>query len=104
MKKILLAAAFQLFILTAFCQHFNIGDKVEIMNSGGWYKGSILEQGSGDMNGYYKVSYDGYNQPQWMKIANIRLLKASTATTRTNTNNDNEATPTGGPRQGTYLI
>ncbi len=106
MKKLLLLTTFQLFILTAFCQHFNIGDKVEIMNSGGWYKGAIVEEGSGEWNGYYKVSYDGYTGNQWMKISNIRLLKGSTAkaNANTNANSTNEAAPASGPRKGSYLI
>jgi hypothetical protein len=75
MKKIILLAAFQFILLIAFGQNFNVGDKVEIYNSGGWYKGSVLEIGSGNMQGYYSVSYDGYKQAQWMKAANIRLQK-----------------------------
>ena len=104
MKKLLFLTAFQFFILAAFCQHFNIGDKVEIMNSGGWYKGAVVEEGSGEWQGYYKVSYDGYNGNQWMKISNIRLLKASPANTRSNNTNQTEVVATSGPRQGTYLI
>ena len=93
MKKIILFATLQLTIMAAFCQQFNIGDKVEIYNSGGWYKGSIVEEGSGDMAGYFKVKYDGYTQEQWMKTSNIRTLRTSTV-----------ANSASGPRNGTYII
>ena len=93
MRKMILLTACQLLLSISYCQTFHVGDKVEIYNSGGWYKGSILEIGSGSMQGYYSVSYDGYNQPQWMKAANIRLQKAATV----------QAANTA-PRNGSYII
>jgi len=95
MKKIILLTAFQFILFIAFAQSFNVGDKVEIYNSGGWYKGTILEIGSGNMQGYYSVSYDGYKQAQWMKKENIKLQKATAAKPASDIN---------GPRNATYII
>ena len=95
MKKFILLTCFQLFLSIAFGQNFNIGDKVEINNSGGWYKGSILQIGTGNMQGYYSVSYDGYKQPQWMKASNIRLQQTVSVKPDNNKN---------GPRNGNYII
>jgi hypothetical protein len=94
MKKIFLVPAFLLILITGFTQNFNAGDKVEIFNSGGWYKGTVVETGSGSMAGYYSVKYDGSSQLQWMKASNIRLQKK-----------DNSSTGNGsGPRNGRYII
>lgn len=93
MKKILPAILLQFCLGMAFGQTFNIGDKVEINNSGGRYKGSVEQIGSGEWAGYYKVSYDGYTGQQWMKASNIRL---QTAVAAPNT--------AAGPRNGMYII
>lgn len=95
MGKFILLATFQLFLSAAFGQTFHVGDKVEIYNSGSWYKGSILDIGTGSLQGYYSVKYDGYNQPQWMKASNIRLQKAESA---------NAVNSSSGPRNGSYII
>ncbi|QEC66974.1 hypothetical protein FRZ67_06560 [Panacibacter ginsenosidivorans] len=95
MRKFILVAALQLFFSIGFTQSFSIGDKIEAYNSGAWYKGSILETGTGTYAGYYKVQYDGYSQVQWIKAANIRMQQTSDA----NVENDKK-----GPRNGTYII
>lgn len=94
MKKIFLPAFFQLIIVIAFGQAFQVGNKVEIYNSGGWYKGSILQIGTGDYKGYYYVHNDQYSQSQWIKESNVRLLKTAAA------NSDIAK----GPRNGEYII
>src|SRR5258707_80136 len=97
MKKVILVVVFQFVLFIAFgqIQNFNVGDKVEIYNSGGWYKGNIVEIGSGDMLGYYSVSYDGYKQLQWMRTENIKLQKVAAAKPAGDAN---------GPRAATYII
>ncbi|MEP6676156.1 MAG: hypothetical protein ABJA78_13420 [Ferruginibacter sp.] len=94
MKKIIFLFILQLVLIITYGQTFKVGDKVEIFNSGGLYKGSILEIGTGGNSGYYSVHYDQYAQPQWMKASNIKLQKAATI------NND----PGTGPRNGQYII
>src|SRR2546423_3430034 len=93
MRNVILLVVFQFFLLVAFGQNFKVGDKVEVYNSGGWYKGNIEQIGSGDLDGYYYVHYDGYSSSnQWMKASNIKLQKASATIIST------------GPRNGTYII
>src|SRR5665647_702020 len=94
MRKVFIITVLQLVLVIGFGQNFQVGNKVEIYNSGGWYKGSILEIGTGNYKGYYSVKYDGYSQPQWMKESNIRLQK-----TASNNNDLNK-----GPRNGNYII
>ena len=93
MKKMILALVFQFALFPAFSQTFKPGDKVEINNSGGWYKGSVEQIGSAEWAGYYKVSYDGYTGQQWMKASNIKMQAAAAATSTA-----------AGPRNGMYII
>lgn len=92
MKKVLTLLTLQFVFAYSFSQTFQIGNKVEIYNSGAWYKGSIVQIGSGNYDGYYYVHYDQYSQNQWIKAANIRLLDASPILAAS------------GPRNGTYII
>ena len=93
MKKMLLAVSLQCCMAIVFGQTFQPGDKVEVNNSGGWYKGRVEQIGSAEWAGYYKVSYDGYTGQQWMKASNIKLQSAAAA--------PNTAA---GPRNGMYII
>lgn len=93
MKKLLFTFTLQLLLVIGFAQNFNVGDKVEIFNSGGWYKGSVVETGSGNMAGYFSVKYDGHTQLQWIKASNIKIQ-----------NRPDDANNTSGPRNGTYII
>jgi hypothetical protein len=93
MRKLLLAVLLQLYFSIAFAQTFKIGDKVEAYNSGAWYKGTVLEIGSDNYNGYYMIQYQDYNQSQWIKASNLRM--------QNNTPVNNEKN---GPRNGTYII
>jgi hypothetical protein len=95
MKQRCLVSLFLTFtVFTLAAQSFGVGDKVEAYNVG-WYKATILEVGSGDYVGYYKVHYDEYSSAsdQWLKNASIRAVKTqkifSTAT---------------GPRGGKYHL
>lgn len=66
---------------SAFPQQFRVGNKVEVYNSGGWYKATITETGSGNYLGYYYVHYDGFSQNQWIKASDIKLAEKTAATT-----------------------
>ena len=58
---------------------YSVGSKVEILWSGSWYKGEILEVN----NGKYKIHYDGYgsNWDEW--VTSERLKTQSGTTTET---------------------
>ncbi len=73
-------------VFTLAAQSFGVGDKVEAYNVG-WYKATILEVGSGDYVGYYKIHYDEYASDQWLKNTSIRAVKTQKIfiTTRTST-------------------
>ena len=77
---------------TSFAQSFNVGDKVNIYNSGAWYKGNIQQIGSDNYAGYYYVHYDGFNNGQWINGSNIKMLSATKAATAL------------APRDGLYTI
>ena len=94
MKSIFLAVIVQFILIVSFAQTFKPGDKVEINNSGGWYKGSVQQIGSGEWAGYYKVTYDGYTGQQWMKASNIKMQAIAAAAPST----------AAGPRSGMYII
>jgi len=72
---------------------WKVGDRVEAFNSS-WYKVTILEVGTGDHEGSYFVTYDGFNKysNNWVQGKNIRPLPAE------------EVIPTTGPRVGKYLL
>jgi hypothetical protein len=92
MKKYIFTILFQLTAAYAFSQTFQAGNKVEIYNSGAWYKGSVVQAGSDNYEGYYYVHYDQYSQNQWIKASNLRLLRSA------------ENNISAGPRNGTYII
>lgn len=61
---------------------WRVGDKVEAYNTA-WYNATIVEIGSGDYAGYYKVRFDNYASEQWLKASSIRARQgADTAPTR----------------------
>lgn len=92
MRKILLTICFQAFLLFALAQNFTVGQKVEGYNSGEWYKGTVMQIGSGNYQGYYYIQWDKYTVGQWVKAENVRAVKTATVA---------EATS---PRTGEYVI
>ncbi|MHB1241777.1 MAG: tudor domain-containing protein, partial [Gammaproteobacteria bacterium] len=50
---------------------YHVGDRVEA-NDLGWYKGTITQVGSGNMQGYYLVKYDDYSSQRYFKPASLR--------------------------------
>jgi len=70
---------------------FSVGQQVEAYNVD-WYKATIREIGANNYAGYYKVKWEKYSGEQWIKEANIRVIKNETK--------DYSA----GPRNGRYTI
>src|SRR5690349_24016159 len=64
---------------------YSVGDKVEILWSGSWYKGEVLEVN----NDKYKIHYDGYgsNWDEWVTSERLREQDSS-ATGTTSTGSD----------------
>jgi hypothetical protein len=59
-----------------------VGDKVEARNVT-WCPATIIEIGSGEYSGYYKVHYEGFSNAsdQWIKASNIRSAAKTAAAT-----------------------
>lgn len=76
------------------------GDKVEAWNVA-WYKATILEVGSGEHAGQFKVHYDDFSSAsdQWVSDKNIRSADASAKAEKAN-----QIGAAGKPRLGKYLI
>ncbi len=57
---------------------FKVGDKVEAWN-GTWHLAEVIEIGSGNYAGHYKVHYDGFSNvsDQYLKADSIRARKAA---------------------------
>lgn len=92
MKRLALSFLFLFLFAIGYGQTFEPGSLVDVYNSGGWYKASIVKAGDGEYTGYYYVKYQAYSQSQWIKASNIRLVKTV-------------ATPVAeAPRNGIYLI
>jgi hypothetical protein len=64
---------------------YAVGSKVEILWSGSWYKGEVLEVN----NGKYKIHYDGYgsNWDEWVTTERLRAQGNSTTSTSTSPEN-----------------
>ena len=83
----------------------SVGDRVEYFESG-WWKGTVVEVGSGANSGEFKVRADGSSFNKWAAARNVRLLPRVTVKAgRT------QSAPTGesggaasGPRAGDYSI
>jgi hypothetical protein len=86
---------FNYFFFVAFTQTFKIGDKVEAYNSGAWYKGTVVETGNGNYNGYYRIQYEAYSSSQWTKASNLKMQQSGLSV---------ESSYKSGPRNGTYII
>jgi len=69
-----------------------VGDKVEVYNSGAWYKATISQIGSDNYKGYYYVQFEKFSNGQWAKAADIKLVTAIVV----EKNN--------GPRNGSYIV
>ena len=71
---------------------FKKGDLVEAWNTG-WYKGHILEVGTGEHKGYYFVHFDGYSSAsdQWVQAKNVQARQTPKVYS-------------GPPRAGRYLL
>jgi len=79
---------------------FKVGDKVEAYNID-WYRATIVEIGSGNMAGYYKVHFDAYSSAidQFIRASNIRVQPGQRAAAA-GTVIANAA----GPRPGRYRV
>ena len=52
-------------------QSFKVGDRVEAYDAG-WNKGTVVELGSGNYQGYFLVKYDAFTTQRWFKPVNLR--------------------------------
>lgn len=64
---------------------YSVGSKVEILWSGSWYKGEVLEVN----NDKYKIHYDGYgsNWDEWLTTERLRAQGNSATSTNTSSEN-----------------
>lgn len=77
MKTYILFLAALLLSCTLFAQSYKANDKVDILWSGQWYKGFILET----KDDQYKVRYDGWSSSwdEWVKKDRLRTAGADMA-------------------------
>ena len=89
MKRILPLLAAVLFTLQLLAQDYKVGTKVEILWSGNWYKGAIIDAKAAQ----YKITYEGWpsSRDEWVGKDRLRLpgtkaTPAAAKTTGTQTN------------------
>jgi len=72
---------------------YSVGSKVEILWSGSWYKGEILEVN----NDKYKIHYDGYGSAfdEWVSSERLRKQDGSISETSPSQTTSSENTSTG---------
>ena len=73
---------------------WKVGDKVESYNIT-WTEGTVIEIGSGNYAGYYRIHWDQGSNPggQWISAANVRARQSKVKPDTSH-----------GPRAGKYLI
>jgi hypothetical protein len=85
LTTVLITMFFSLAVLAQ--QRFEVGDQVEVLYSGKWYKARILEVGDGK----YKITYEGYSSAwdTWIESSKVRGLAGQNKSSSLNTNTSN---------------
>lgn len=79
-KKLRIAAALGA-LLAAAAAHaaWQVGDKVRVWVSADYYDGTVVEVGSGDHAGQYRIRFDHYNNEQYALAKNVLPRKTAPA-------------------------
>ena len=93
MKRTLTILAAVLFTLQLLAQDYKKGTKVEILWSGSWYKGSVIDV----KEAQYKITYEGWSSSwdEWVGKDRLRLpgTKATPAANKTTSKQTSANTP-----------
>ncbi len=86
MKRLATVLTALLLTLQLWAQDYKVGTKVEILWSGSWYKGSVIDV----KEKQYKITYEGWSSSwdEWVGKDRLRLpgTKAAPAAAKTNNN------------------
>ena len=93
MKKIVTVLTAVLISLQLLAQDYKVGTKVEILWSGSWYKGSVIEV----KESKYKITYEGWSSSwdEWVGKDRLRLPGTKAAPAAAKTTSTQKDTNTG---------